>query len=393
MSNHEKLFEKIMASKETLKKLADAETLRDQVEMILELGMEHGLPVERHVVHEYFNRELSDEDLESVAGGKGERKKDKGEKLSGKIWSDDYIEGFGGDDTIDGGLGDDTLKGGSGDDSVDGGWGNDRLDGGKGDDSMDGGLGDDTMDGGKGDDTMKGGWGSDTMKGGDGNDEMYGSDGTMLNYDGNLMDGGDGNDYMYGGNADDTMYGGADNDEMHGGWGDDSMDGGDGNDVMDGGLGDDYMKGGDGNDHLGSLTEMGDDTLHGEGGDDTLYGGMGDDILRGGDGNDVLDGGIGHNTLTGGDGADTFSFRPEILEGNDVVTDFNPAQDKFHFQGAHKDDLDVKIVDGNTVITFTGEAPLPLMPDGKATITLEGVEMTRDEIWGLAISDKEFYKD
>ena len=176
------------------------------------------------------------------------------------------------------------------------------------------------------------------------------------------------------------------------------MDGGDGNDVMDGGLGDDYMKGGDGNDHMGSLTEMGDDTLHGEGGDDTLYGGMGDDILRGGEGNDVLDGGVGHNTLDGGDGADTFSFRPNILEANDVITDFDPTQDKFHFQGASKDDLEVKVVDGNTVITFTGEAlGIDILPnkelasiDGKVSITLEGVEMTRDQIWDLAISDKDF---
>ena len=47
MSNHEKLFEKIMGSKEILQKIADAGPLRDQVEMILELGMEHNLPVDR----------------------------------------------------------------------------------------------------------------------------------------------------------------------------------------------------------------------------------------------------------------------------------------------------------------------------------------------------------
>ena len=122
---------------------------------------------------------------------------------------------------------------------------------------------------------------------------------------------------------------------------------------MFGGSGDDYMKGGEG--------------------DDLMDGGTGDDYIKGGSGNDYLRGGDGNDTLTGGSGNDVFAFGPN--DGNDTITDFDPQEDLLYFPGAEPGDLGVTTEGGNTIITF-----------GDTTITLQGTEMTEDEVLALVQS-------
>ncbi len=83
-----------------------------------------------------------------------------------------------------------------------------------------------------------------------------------------------------------------------------------------------------------------------------------DDILTGGDGNDTINGGPGNDTLRGGAGADIFRLRAG--EGQDLILDFNPAQDRLDL-GSTYDSQNVGLSTdraGNTVVTlypFTSE--------------------------------------
>jgi Ca2+-binding RTX toxin-like protein len=62
-------------------------------------------------------------------------------------------------------------------------------------------------------------------------------------------------------------------------------------------------------------------------GNDNLSGSNGDDTLIRGSGNDTLCGGFGSDELTGGSGSDYF-FYNYLAEGGDIITDFNPAEDR-----------------------------------------------------------------
>lgn len=188
--------------------------------------------------------------------------------------------------------------------------------------------------------------GMDSVSGTDGDDTLsyYGYS------DGVVMDGGDGDDQMEAqGYTNDVLYGG------------------DGDDTMDGGHKDDYVDGG-----------SGDDSIMGGSGDDTLMGGDGNDVIVGGDGNnyyddDRIDGGRGDDTMSGAGGSDVFVFNR--ASGDDVITDFDPNNDTFEFQGIHEgDELTVTTDDdGNTVVHF-----------GDATVTLQGVSLTLEEVQSLA---------
>ncbi|WP_298625103.1 DUF5801 repeats-in-toxin domain-containing protein [uncultured Legionella sp.] len=165
------------------------------------------------------------------------------------------------------------------------------------------------------------------------------------------LDGTAGNDLILGSDLNDVLVGLFGDDDMLGYGGDDTLIGGDGNDLLVGdagndtligGNGSDNLRGGDGNDLLRG--DAGNDLLVGNGGDDVLEGGDGKDVLAGLTGNDVLIGGRGDDTLTGGAGMDLFKWEAddhgtEGMPHFDVITDFNPAEDKIDLsellQGEH----------------------------------------------------------
>jgi Ca2+-binding RTX toxin-like protein len=226
--------------------------------------------------------------------------------IVGLISSPNILNGFAGNDLLIGGNLADTLNGGAGDDTILGGAGNDTIFGEDGNDMILGEGGDDSIVGGTGNDTILGGAGNDTIVGGAGN---------------NIILGEVGNDTLYGSDGKDIMLGGADNDVLVGGAGDDALLGEAGNDYLDGGDGNDYIDGG-----------AGDDSLLGGAGSDVLLGGDGNDYLDGGAGNDALIGGLGADGLVGGTGSDRFGFATNAPFnaapiGNDIIVDFNPADD------------------------------------------------------------------
>lgn len=170
----------------------------------------------------------------------------------------------------------------------------------------------------------------DVLVGTDGHDEMRGSVGN------DVFLGGPGFDFVRGGRGDDTVdY--LDSpcpvivDLAEGrGWGGhahgdtyrniENVVGSRNDDTLTGNNGPNRLEGG-----------HGDDVVDGAGGDDRLRGGQGDDALLGGAGDDVVDGWSGSDTMTGGAGADVFVFA--FAPGDDVVTDFDPAEDRIQALG------------------------------------------------------------
>ena len=167
---------------------------------------------------------------------------------------------------------------------------------------------------------------------------------------------------IYASYGDDTITLGSDGNHVYGEEGNDHITGGAGDDVIDGGRGDDILAGGAGADTLSFTTSsMGltvdlsqatiatptgtdtvagfenligtrfDDVLSGSSGGNEIRGGAGDDTLHGAGGADVLAGGAGEDTLAGGAGGDRFQFVRG--DGDDVVTDFDPAQDHIEVWG------------------------------------------------------------
>ena len=110
--------------------------------------------------------------------------------------------------------------------------------------------------------------------------------------------------------------------------------------------------------------------LFGLGGHDRLDGGRGDDALDGGSGNDLLIGGQGNDRLTGGAGADTFRFAAK--SGNDVILDFNIAEDQLSFAA------DTGIRSSRIGrLNSDGVADLLLDLTGGGSVTLYGVSTAR----------------
>lgn len=337
------------------------------------------------------------------------------------ITPDTVIEnatGAGGNDTLvgndannrlRGNDGSDTIMGGSGADVLVGGTGNDVGLGGTGDDTLWAGGGDqgtDVMAGGAGNDVIAGGGGNDLLVGGglddaantnfaaatstdsaddDGSDVLYGGDGddTLLgggwkddvSDDGQYSDGeavttGLGQDGLWAGGGNDLIIAAAGDDNLGGGAGDDTIDGGAGNDIVYGGsdAGDtgtnDVIRGGEGNDTV--FAGAGNDSLNGGEGNDNLFSGGGSDTVDGGNGADTLWGGGGDDRFTGGAGADLFVFASG--HGDDVVTDFNVAEDVLRLSGTTTDFTDAdsvlaasSIVQGNLVIDLGGGDSLTLV--------------------------------
>lgn len=275
------------------------------------------------------------------------------------LQGDDQIRSYSGADILKGGTGEDTLFGGRGDDALFGGEGNDTLVGGSGVDEVVGGAGDDVLDGGAGADELRGGGGLDTVS--------YASSltGIQLDLANTSLNTGDALGDVY--SAIEKFQGSSFADVILGNAGDNTLHGGDGDDQIDGRLGDDSLFGGAGNDHLtdssggtvfdggdgidvvsyswmtsailldmrtGSTlhadtfisiegiegTDVGSDTLIGNGADNILIGRSGADILRGQGGDDLLMDWSGGNELRGGSGIDTVSYKGSAT---DVVVDLS----------------------------------------------------------------------
>ena len=94
-----------------------------------------------------------------------------------------------------------------------------------------------------------------------------------------------------------------------------------------------------------------------------------------GSGIDLLIGGQGNDRLTGGAGADTFRF--EAKSGNDVILDFNIAQDKLSF-AADTGVRSAQAVDANR----DGVTDLLIGLDGGGSVTLYGVAKLDDVMIG-----------
>ncbi|MBU1001882.1 MAG: calcium-binding protein [Proteobacteria bacterium] len=340
-TNARTLYAQLMDDSDFLSQLTGIPSREVLVTEIQKYGKARGLCVSVEDIRQVMTspeRELSDQELEAVIGG--------------KVCSIGDNTVFGGDDDV---LIDDYFFGSN---------------------YLEGGAGHDTLFGLNGDDSMQGGDGHDDLYGGSGNDTMYGGLKHADSEDGSCqsdyMDGGSGNDMMYGGSGFDTMIGGLGNDTMDGGSQEDTMSGGSGSDIMYGGSGDDIMNGDAGDDIMNGGSH--NDTMSGGAGNDYMDGGSWDDTMTGGDGNDTMHGGSGNDLLTGGAGSDVFVFGAN--EGSDTITDFTPGTDTFEFSGLSQSDLKVATNNGNTILSFNG-----------TTVTLEGVEMTADEVWACRNTD------
>ena len=172
------------------------------------------------------------------------------------------------------------------------------------------------------------------------------------------------------------------NDLLSGGLKNDTFDGGAGDDVIRGQMGHDYLKGGEGDDQLFGMRN--NDTLEGGAGDDLLDGGRHNDRLDGGTGDDTLIGGADNDFLTGGEGSDTF-VQNFAVSGNDIITDFNPAEDTIELQGfggiENISRISLTEVDGGTRVEAGSGSTLfveGVTPDqlGAGNITIEGTALT-----------------
>ncbi|MCY4361383.1 MAG: hypothetical protein OXE42_04230 [Gammaproteobacteria bacterium] len=256
---------------------------------------------------------------------------------------DDVLAGDARANTLRGGDGNDTLYGGPGGDQTN----DDRLYGEAGDDKLYGGRGDDRLYGGDDDDLLRGGPHNDLLEGGDGDDDLAGGDGN------DTLRGEAGDDTLSGDAGNDGLYGGDDDDTLAGGNGTDDLFGNDGNDRLDGGNDRDDLFGGDGN--------------------DTLIGGPGDDDLEGEDGDDILEGGPGDDDLIGGLGADTFKFSSG--DGEDVIEDFIPGEDKIDLSSISSIDDFSDLEDSITERTNSVEIELP----GRGELIVEGASSVDED--------------
>jgi VCBS repeat-containing protein len=140
--------------------------------------------------------------------------------------------------------------------------------------------------------------------------------------------------------------------------------------TLAGANGDDSLTGTAGEDRLAG--NNGNDMLFGLDGHDRLEGGLGNDQLFGGRGNDLLIGGQGDDTLEGGGGRDSFVLGAR--GGNDVIRDFDVANDKLLFDGTAIRSTQVADWNGDG----TADIRLALIAGGSVTLlglsSLAGVQ-------------------
>lgn len=251
----------------------------------------------------------------------------------------------------------------------------------------------------EGNDFILGGGGNDRLFGGNGEDRLHGGDGA------DILDGGNHNDVLYGGANDDILLGGFGNDRMYGGANNDTFRDVNGNDRIDGGTGIDTVdysgfsgqvdanlawgtatqkeviwrvgSGQEthsiGTDRLESIENIvggqHDDSITGSSGANYIAGGLGYDVLKGAGGDDVLVGGRGNDILTGGTGSDTFLFTDTLTNSLDRITDFRPADDVIHLDGATFTALERGALDSDA-LRFTDDwVPAALDADDRIIVS------------------------
>lgn len=293
-----------------------------------------------------------------------------GDDNANRLWGhdgDDYVSGQGGHDSLWGGEGDDTVLGGGGNDYIRGNDGDDHLFGGIGSDTIHGDDGNDTIEGGSGADVLFDGIGHDDVSGEsgadiihitDGNDTVHGGGSAdeihIAGFGDNIVNGGVGNDTIFFGNASidvnlftgqtwradgnddlvsiENVVTGSGSDGIVGSNGANEISSGGGHDIIGGLAGNDTIEAGAGNDEV--FGDDGVDYLYGGSGEDTIHGGDGDDNISGGLQSDRIAGGAGDDDIATGFGADVLVWNhgdADAVPGQDYVTDFDLAQDTFHF--------------------------------------------------------------
>jgi Ca2+-binding RTX toxin-like protein len=273
-----------------------------------------------------------------------------------------------------------------------------------GNDVLDGGAGDDTLEGGSGDDTLSGNVGADIFIGGDGVDTAdftystaaFTADLTLGTVDwGTSTETLSSIENLIGSKGDNTLIGDVGNNRLDGHDGDDNLQGGAGDDTLSGGIGTDTLDGGDGIDTLsvayssanwaidlsannaGGETALNFENVEGSQGDDTITGDDGANRLDGRQGIDILNGGLGDDTLIGGSGSDTFAFGSNW--GNDIITDFDPTNEKIDIAAAGLTYADLAISQAGSDV---------LVSDGSGnTITLlntDAASLSEDNFVGFS---------
>ncbi|MDY6861125.1 MAG: hypothetical protein SWN98_17520 [Pseudomonadota bacterium] len=173
--------------------------------------------------------------------------------------------------------------------------------------------------------------------------------------------------YSYGArtysNGDNKIAGTKFDDFVDLGGGDDNFTGKQGNDAALGGKGDDRLEGG-----------KGADVLRGGGSRDVLLGGGGKDKLDGGKGSDTLTGGKGNDRMSGGAGADSFVLHKD--NGQDVIQDFDPAEDRLLLEsGLRKAFKSATVIAGDLHVDLPGASDLILRDVTNAGQVLETIEI------------------
>jgi Ca2+-binding RTX toxin-like protein len=206
--------------------------------------------------------------------------------------------------------------------------------------------------------------------------------------DGELISGNIGADTLVGNGGNDSLFGGQDGDRLGGNDGDDFLFGNLGNDILNGGAGSDELFGGRDNDNL-----------NGSSGNDALKGDIGDDTLTGESGLDFL---------AGGAGIDNFQLRyddrstvADMVAGTgnaDIITDFNPTEDRVRFLGLTSTETSrlVAVAVNNLPVTVLqnfpavvrGTIPLSTLdPDGDGFMSGVSIEVPETQIsFGLVLN-------
>lgn len=120
----------------------------------------------------------------------------------------------------------------------------------------------------------------------------------------------------------------------------------------------------------------GGDTLTGTWRSDLIIGGAGNDVINGGLGADILMDGAGTDTLTGGSGADMFVFNQD--GARDVITDFNPSQDRIDLSEFGRfytlAGMGVQATSNGAILTIDGEE-LQIITENGDPLDLYSVSM------------------